>query len=281
MTEKNQPTNIAALNKIIDEHKNATNLPSIVLTPQKKPAGVFASKLGGAPYLPPGFQWPLNLADKQHEPLRFLAQLNFAELPKLPDFPQQGILQFYIAADDLFGLDFDHPTAQKTFRLIYHKDILSDQSQLGQPPEQIEDDESYFPFKGEFSLAANLEKNPMPPSDFRFDKNFMAIYKKHMPIEAKSLWDLDDDSGEHIDDELMSSGHRVGGYPFFTQEDPRSYGDTWKEHSVLLLQIDSDNCDGGNYDIIWGDCGVANFFIKPDDLKKLDFSNVLYNWDCY
>ena len=32
---------------------------------------------------------------------------------------------------------------------------------------------------------------------------------------------------------------------------------------------------------MWGDCGVGNFFINAEDLKRLDFSNVLYNWDCY
>ena len=33
--------------------------------------------------------------------------------------------------------------------------------------------------------------------------------------------------------------------------------------------------------IMWGDCGVCNFFINKDKLKNLDFSDVLYNWDCY
>ena len=33
--------------------------------------------------------------------------------------------------------------------------------------------------------------------------------------------------------------------------------------------------------IMWGDSGVCNFFINKDKLKNLDFSDVLYNWDCY
>ena len=48
-------------------------------------------------------------------------------------------------------------------------------------------------------------------------------------------------------------GHKVGGYPGFTQEDPRTYVD--QEHTVLLLQIDSDD----EVDMLWGDCGIANF----------------------
>ena len=43
----------------------------------------------------------------------------------------------------------------------------------------------------------------------------------------------------------------------------------------LLLQIDSTN------GVSFGDSGVANFFISPSDLERLDFSRVLYTWDCY
>ena len=46
-------------------------------------------------------------------------------------------------------------------------------------------------------------------------------------------------------------------------------------HGDLLLQIDSTN------DVSFGDSGVANFFISPSDLERLDFSRVLYTWDCY
>ncbi|WP_438870473.1 DUF1963 domain-containing protein, partial [Pseudomonas sp. L1(2025)] len=68
--------------------------------------------------------------------------------------------------------------------------------------------------------------------------------------------------------------HKIGGYASFTQEDPRSY--SHQNHTILLLQIDSDD----DIDSMWGDVGIANFFIRPEDLKKKDFSNVLYNWDC-
>jgi uncharacterized protein YwqG len=44
---------------------------------------------------------------------------------------------------------------------------------------------------------------------------------------------------------------------------------------VLLLQLDSDE------EMMWGDSGIANFFIDPDDLRRGDFSRVAYHWDCY
>ena len=38
--------------------------------------------------------------------------------------------------------------------------------------------------------------------------------------------------------------------------------------------------DSDGEEVLWGDCGVANFFIKDEDLAKKDFSNILYSWDC-
>jgi len=30
-----------------------------------------------------------------------------------------------------------------------------------------------------------------------------------------------------------------------------------------------------------GDAGVLNFFINREKLKNKDFTEILYNWDCY
>jgi len=53
---------------------------------------------------------------------------------------------------------------------------------------------------------------------------------------------------------------------------------------LLLLQVASEyNEKEKAYDILWGDCGVANFFISRGDLKSLNFQDVIYNiynWDC-
>ena len=73
------------------------------------------------------------------------------------------------------------------------------------------------------------------------------------------------------------SGHKIGGYPAFAQDDPREAG----TYTELLLQIDSDwNDEEEDYSIMWGDAGVGNFFISRENLEKLNFEDVLYNWDC-
>ena len=68
----------------------------------------------------------------------------------------------------------------------------------------------------------------------------------------------------------------MGGYPNFTQNDPRSYNKDQQNKTIMLMQIDSDL----DNDIMWGDMGIANFFITPEDLAAENFDNVLYTWDC-
>ena len=102
--------------------------------------------------------------------------------------------------------------------------------------------------------------------------------------EKESYEFLDEDAYDELfeffqetDDGCMTGGHWMLGYPSFTQEDPRTEDSPF---DTLLLQIDSMRDEDGGNPILWGDCGVCNFFIARTDLEKLDFSRVLYNWDC-
>jgi uncharacterized protein YwqG len=62
---------------------------------------------------------------------------------------------------------------------------------------------------------------------------------------------------------------------FLPKSDPRQYNANIQDY-ILLFQLDSEDAEN---EIMWGDSGVGNFFIHPEDLKKRDFSKVLYNWD--
>lgn len=85
---------------------------------------------------------------------------------------------------------------------------------------------------------------------------------------------IEDELEDVFHGKFSGNGHKMGGYAFFTQHDSRS-GNAGLDGYELLLQIDSDD------NIMWGDMGVANFFIHPTDLAKKDFSKVLFTWDCY
>ena len=87
------------------------------------------SRVGGMPYLPINEKYPTNSAGT---PLKLLAQINFTQMPKLENYPEKGILQFFIGGDDLYGADFEQRQKQEDFRIIYWKDIIEDASQLTQ-----------------------------------------------------------------------------------------------------------------------------------------------------
>jgi uncharacterized protein YwqG len=97
------------------------------------------SKVGGLPYLPNDHEWPKN---EDGAPLFFLAQINFQEIPALKPFPTNGIVQFFIGDDDLYGMDFDDGEHQRNFRVLFHPDPVSDLKLLKStlPTEKVEFD---------------------------------------------------------------------------------------------------------------------------------------------
>ncbi|MCK5719726.1 MAG: DUF1963 domain-containing protein [Thiomargarita sp.] len=244
--------------------KIEANLKPFIAIQAKKAAvlTVWQSKFGGLPYLPKNAEYP---KDKQGNPLYLLAQINFEECPALENFPEYGILQFYIADDESYGIDFDNATDKKGFQVIYFPSITHEENNLITnfsflPPPK------YVPFATNCALNFHKKYMPISSCDYRFEQ-----------IYGKNFFDNFDDEYQVWEDyyeTFPAEGHKIGGYPYFTQEDPRY---SIADYDILLLQIDSDD----EVDVMWGDAGVANFFIKASDLLQQDFSKVLYNWDCH
>ena len=267
---------------------------TVRLKPKRDTTTVFDSKLGGVPYFPKGMEYPtVREGYSESKPLRLLAQLNLSALPKLEGFPTEGMLQFFVFPDDLYGADFDAPCDQNGFRVIYHESVTTDIAALlseDDIPKNDGDDEELFPFEGEFLLTAEAaEKMSAGQTDFRFDKAVSEAYNELFGGDVVGMWDSDGKGIRQVDEQLYDAiisrtgeKTRMGGFPFFTQEDPRIYKEALKGHAVMLFQSDSENGGDGEWDdeICWGDMGVANFFITPEALAKRDFSNVLYTWDC-
>ncbi|MGK7918676.1 MAG: YwqG family protein [Trichodesmium sp.] len=227
------------------------------------------SKFGGLPYLPRTIDYPTN---QKGEYLKLLAQLNFSEIPQLENFPTQGILQFFIDGnDDMYGLDYDDQTDQNGFRVIYFDKVIENVNNLVTDFDFLEGHQ-YSPISGEFSLSFTHYYVPIHHTDIAFKRHFPNFsYDNLLDIYYKWC------NGYF---ESHAGDHQVGGYPNFTQGDAR-YEPEYEDY-VLLLQIGSDYRDYGEaHDICWGDAGIGNFFIKPSQLKALDFSQVLYHWDCH
>ena len=243
---------------------------------------IFDSKIGGVPYFPKTMEYPRGKSfEYEGQPLVLLAQINLSQIPELPDFPHEGILQFFIAGDDLYGMapESDNLDVQDDFRIVYHKEIIDDLSQLMTAediPQYGGEDETYFPFTGEYKLVAETaDQMPVTTSDYRFEDAFVSSYNELHETPIKQLWDVDCDVLYDDMDDFPDA--IMGGYPMFTQSDPRE-DSKFAVYDTVLFELDSVYEDG--IDISWGDGGTGTFLIARDALLNCDFSKVLYNYDC-
>jgi len=270
-----QPENLPNTLHPYLEKISATILPTVTLQLSSNDAlTVWQSKIGGEPYLPLDTAYPV---DSNGNPLALLAQFNFAEIPSLANFPDKGILQFYIAADDLYGMNFDDQQQQFGFKVLYFEQVIEDAAQLKQDFSDIQLSEAdYLPFAGQYSIEFQRTEQPISLEDFAFGKKILGVDELYDFEDQFEGGDFEDDFIEPYNELVSATGHRLGGYPYFTQTDPRYYNEKVQDY-ILLFQLDTDDAEN---EIMWGDSGVGNFFIHPEDLKKRDFSKVLYNWDC-
>lgn len=262
--------------RLMDDLESTTARPSIeISTDSVGPLPVSASKLGGTPYLPAGEPAPQGRV----APLTFLAQIRLEELPDNDFLPDAGLLQFWIGRDDLYGMECDDLRAGD-YRVVHYPSVeesVSEEDVLARyVPANLDDEDELSPFETNDSLALSftMTSQPLSKDDVSFGKAFSDLWSTMFPeVPLEAWWKLPKDLTEALYDRFATSGHRLGGYPCFTQWDPRGTNALEKE-AVLLLQIDSDD------HIMWGDVGVANFFILPQELAAGDFSRVAYTWDC-
>ena len=263
--EKNSPTKTFAKIKLVEDKLKITD-----------------SKIVGLPYLPKGAEFP---KAPNGEEMLMIAQINCEDLKGLKDFPQKGILQFFVFDDDdaMFGLDFDSPTIQDTFRVIYYDEIeeFYDEKEL----ENI-----YKPYNYEESFLTNNNESYKIKFELRTEKERFeeAIYDVFDKLcKEKNLEQHQEDwlyrKILNIEMEYSEEPHsQCDGFAFFTQSDPREFEEKYKKYDTVLFQLDSEYDENTkNWKVCIGDAGVLNFFINRENLKNKDFTEILYNWDCY
>lgn len=268
--------------KILAKVEELTNTEAfrIKIDKKKKPT-LTDSKLGGLPYWDREKAYPIS---SKGEKMYLLAQINFEELPKNNIFPEEGMIQFFVARDDVYGADFYSPDSQENFRVVFHETIKSEVtkeslSDLDIPVNDNEDIDE-LPFSGELGISFEKTVISMGVEDYRYMnkiKEAAELLGESIPSESSPYNYLTDSEFEK---EEKNVGHWLLGYPYFTQGDPREYNDKLEMYDTLLFQLDSEYSKETGYEIIWGDCGVANFFISQDALKCRDFSKIMYTWDC-
>lgn len=240
-------------------------LPAVELLPApERPVAAGGTRIGGPVWLPEGEEWP---ADARGVPLEFVAQVDFAALPPLPDFPTSGLLQFFVGRDDLFGAVFEDPQ-RGSARVLWRPDGLEGARPHPQPA--LGADESH-PWERTAVRDAGLPLAGRPgvhmpgAGDWRIEERLKGQLRRPGIEELDDV--LDDDAGE------PPQLHHVGGHPVFTQHDFRAPGHC-DEYDRTLLRLTSDR------NLIWGDCGEAVFLVRQSDLLRRDFSSAIFHWDC-
>lgn len=228
---------------------------------------LFSSKVGGVPYWDMSRTYP----DEDGRKLMLLAQFNLAELPENDIFPREGMLQFFVNEECEYE-------SNEVATVIYHKTIDTSVTEeavmsLGIITSLTDDETVSFPVVGQMGMKFELKTVSMTCADARFS-GIVNDIAAEMGVETYDCDYLFSPDTEDCD-------HWLTGYPFFAQFDPRSE-EQLEKYDTMLMQLGSDEkfySDGRG--VMWGDCGVANFFVNSEALKAMDFSDVYFTWDCY
>jgi hypothetical protein len=270
------------INIVIEEIKKNNSRECInIIIEENNSLNLTDSKFGGLPYISTDADTPKDSNDNQ---LALLAQINCSDLPENNLYPKEGLLQFWISRNNEFGLGNKKDYCVKYIKNIEDnitkKSILNKYKLLDE-----ENSEEYSPFsKKNTSFALKFEKgiSTITSTDFLFED--IALKTIHELFPDENIEDLYDDLERDVFNTLFKAfngvDHAIGAYPTFTQWDPRNPEEK-DAYGITLLQVEShwDN-DSNSSGIMWGDSGVANFFINKEKLEHLNFEDVLFNWDC-
>lgn len=289
MDSKPQMDYVKAAEAVYDELKAAHNKEVIYIKAEKvDDLSLEESKFGGFPFVPLGGAIPTNAEGSQ---LALLAQINCAQLPENNMYPSDGWLQVWCLEDEMYGFCSDTIQPETNQKVLYIP-----AGTQGEPLERVV--AMYQPYTNEecplwfvdeqgaiwgMRLSFTHGQQGITYSDGRFRDLFLDRWNKRYPEQAvENFYDLPDEIFENMVDshDGPDCAHQLGGYPYFTQYDPRYEFDSAElaKYTEVLFQIDSQF--DTKWDLCWGDAGVRNLFISRENLEALDFSDLLYNFDC-
>ncbi len=289
MDSKPQMDYVKAAEAVYDELKAEHHKEVIYIKAEKvDDLSLEESKFGGFPFVPLGGAIPTNAEGSQ---LALLAQINCAQLPENNMYPSDGWLQVWCLEDEMYGFCSDTIQPETNQKVLYIP-----AGTQGEPLERVV--AMYQPYTNEecplwfvdeqgdiwgMRLSFTHGQQGITYSDGRFRDLFLDRWNKRYPEQAvENFYDLPDEIFENMVDshDGPDCAHQLGGYPYFTQYDPRYEYDSAElaKYTEVLFQIDSQF--DTKWDLCWGDAGVRNLFISREDLEALDFSDLLYNFDC-
>jgi Domain of unknown function (DUF1963) len=198
------------------------------------------SRYNGSPDLPAGFEWPMHHLG----PYRFLAQLNFAEIPNIDvGLPKHGLLSLFVADDPMGEFEFFWGDPG-----YVHAEFFSEATELvtTQPPDAMTFGSSW-PIRYRSTLDLPFDQDQVDVWPFTTDE-LLAHY----------------DSLRNV---LHESEDYLLGYPSHCS---LVYNPTPGPEWISLFTADSDDA----LEWCWHDGDKLMIFIERKRLQQCDFSNL-------
>lgn len=239
-----------------------------------------ASRIGGIPDVPPGFNWPRY----KDSPLSFIAQIHLAEIPvemiDLP-LPQTGsLIFFYDSQQRTWGFDPEDRGSAAVFFTESPPDALIRTNAPTDTPEMG----LFDCCRMEFEPSANL-----PDAWSIHYQPELSDSERETLLEYFDWYHSKTDEPNHrigghadcvqnpmeLECQLVTNGLYCGNSTGY--QDPRrasleATAKDWK----LLLQIDSDD----EASMMWGDVGMLYFWILEADLRDCKFEHAWLVLQC-
>ncbi|WP_204140945.1 DUF1963 domain-containing protein [Halomicronema sp. CCY15110] len=220
------------------------------------PLTVWRSKIGGNPYFPKTAEYPIDPGTGKAMPL--VMQINCAEVPPIAgfDFPQAGILQFYLGFEPA-----DASATPGKYRVLYFPEISTNPSDLMTDFSFIESETTIREFYPEvYPIAFS------PSRDLFWESRYGEEFSR--PEELKQLcrtfdewlWDYLHDSETRI------RGNKLGGYVDLHADTDEIAAST---NGRLLLELGYPDSDESFL-----------FFIPDEQLSDRNFSEVEFYHVC-
>lgn len=262
------------------------------------------------------FMCQINLQEVTNTPLS--ARLQELKLNNNADkLPSRGLLQFFALKDEQFGCTFGADS--KLSKVVYTEDISEGQNlsmeqlririaeqgldeavlsniRLSEQTQVYEDE--YWPITGEIALRFQAVSAVPSIGDFGLRAQIIgeavnAVLGTNLEQGSDEFMDAIDVLEEECElSEVLTNTRDIAeqdvnkvigwllGYPDFTQDNPVEYDQTLERFDTLLLCLNGSSHIGDKFDMLWGDCGIADFFINGEKFAQKDFSDVFYTWDC-
>lgn len=248
-----------------------------------------AGKLGGKPWLPSDFEWPMftDTDEGKTRPLSFLCQIALADVKKYDAdglLPDSGMLYFFYDCE-AFRWGFD-PSDKGSARVFY-----------------FESTDGFVPLK----LPDGLAKEHIVPEmamSFSVGRSFPGYEELGIYTDIGHSRDEFDEVLKKIGIDTAQEHHKLLGYADIIQDemltecervsrgiycgDAKSYKKISKTEKAsiersakdwtLLLQLTT--LEKGEWELMWGDCGMLYFYIKKQDLAEKRFENARFSLQC-